>query len=109
MRKNDYFLSIADTAAAGCNNKSDGKHKLLYLVMIPAGNQVINHDDPLSYHLYGCLTALANITGHQDYADVQTYRDIAILVLRDWDVVGSSTYTYRLAADVYRMAEFCGL
>ena len=109
MCKNNYFIGIADTAAAGCNNKSDGKHKLLYLLMIPAGDKFINYDNPLSYHLRGCLNALANITGHQAYTDVQTYRGIAMLVLRDWDMVGGSTYTYRLAADIYRMADFCGL
>ena len=105
MYRHDYFISIADMAAAGNYNKSVGEHKLLYLCMVPAGCNRIDHDNPLSYHLYGCLNALANITGHQDYMAVNTYRDIAMLVLRDWVMVGGNTYTYRLAADVYRMME----
>ena len=104
-----FFVDTADAAAAGLGFKSNGTHKLLYLMMVPAGDMAIDHDNPLSYHLRRCLNALAGITGHQDYTDVQTYRDIAMLVLRDWNVVGGNTNTYRLAADIYRMADFCGL
>ena len=105
MYRNEYFINIADMAAAGSYNKSVGEHKLLYLFMIPAGGKSINHDDPLIHHFRGCLNALKNITGHQDYMTVKTYRDIALLILRDWDVVGGNTYVYRLAADTYRMMD----
>lgn len=103
------FIDTADAAAAGIGYKSAGSHKLLYLMMLPMGNQVIDHSNQLDYHLHSCLNALAYITGDPAYEHVKTYCDIAMLVLRDWDLVGGNTYTYRLAADVYRMADFCGL
>ena len=103
MRIKDYLANIADNASAGTGFKSNGRNKILFLLMVPFGGKVIDHGNPLNYHLYECLEALAHLTGNQAYNRVNTHRDIVKLVMRDWDVVGGNTYTYRLAADVYRM------
>ena len=102
MTIKDLFLICCDSAAAGICNKSAITTKAPFEVLSLYGDVPINMDNENYLHLLNSLKVLRHLTGY-DYPAITTYGELMNCILRDWDMVGDSSYAYRVAGDVVRM------
>ncbi len=105
MIKNNLvtLASLCEVLAAGNNFKSNGENHGVFKALVEEGGETINESAPLYPHFNGCLGALEQIAGSDDYKKARTYSEFARIILRDWETVKSNTYAYRAAADCFKM------
>ncbi|WP_101876741.1 hypothetical protein [Lachnoclostridium edouardi] len=98
-----YLLEIASTAAAGTRFRAAYRCKLPIYALVAFGNATLDLSAAEHMHLRNALSVLGKLTG-KTYLHLTSPRAISMQMLCDWDMLCDSTYTYRAASDMLRMA-----